>query len=289
GLHIRGTANTAGNIAIRNNNMYHQSLESGVLGDWLRVWDDANLVKTTSATDITTGRVPVSGWLGNGRALAYKSQATDDLNDFNVAGAHGLWGGNSLNRPTNNVYVVHVLGGSPSSSEGQIPSRIVQVAYQVGGTESYRRSYNGSSWGAWQKEWNTGNTAAGVPAMLGAAGNAAIRSAIDVAQNGIVKVNNDDSTSRTSIYDADRGAMLRYIPVLNTDITVQANSTYPHDVGASFVFTRATPGTLTFIPAAGVTVNPPYGGTLTIERGMYVTLVKVGTNEYDLVGQTVPA
>lgn len=157
GLHIRGTANTAGNIAIRNNSMYHQSLESGVLGSWLRVWDDANLVKTTSATDITTGRVPVSGWLGNGRTLAYKSQATDDLNDFNVAGAHGLWGGNSLNRPTNSVYIVHVLGGSPSSSEGQIPSRIVQVAYQVGGAASYRRSYNGSSWGAWQEEWNTGN------------------------------------------------------------------------------------------------------------------------------------
>lgn len=272
GLHIRGTANTAGNIAIRNNSLYHQSLESGVLGDWLRVWDTGNLVKTTSAadttadrvlttgyaglymdqavapaggtsqdnnarvtfaltrgigqdnrpswiepaavhgvftlpvstgrgiqiafspvsaqganrvsvrtytggvfqgwddlwttgnlvkttsaTDTTAGSVPTTGWLGNGRTLEYKSQATDDLNDFNVAGAHGMWGGSSLNRPTNNVYIVHVLGGTTSSVGGQIPSRIVQVAYQVGGTASYRRSYNGSTWTVWAEEWNSGN------------------------------------------------------------------------------------------------------------------------------------
>lgn len=389
GLHIRGTANTAGNIAIRNNGLYHQSLESGILGDWLRVWDTDNLVKTSSPTDITTGRMPVSGWLGNGRTLAYKSQATDDLNDFNVAGAHGMWGGSSLNRPTNSVYVVHVLGGSPSSSEGQIPSRLVQVAYQVGGAASYRRSYNGTSWSPWVEEWNssnlvktmsaadttagsvptvgwmnlgstdqqpggsydwatsptrfmstnvngpssfigdvfirgihvligtagfniggregrafvqtpgyaglagewkelwtTGNTSADVQAMLGAADNEAIRSSIGTAKKLAVA---NVSTADHFVTAGNESLYHRFTFNGAKTVTVRPNSTHALPADGSWVLRNVGTGNLTIVEGSGVTINPPYGGTLVLEPRMTVTLQKVGTNEYDLIGQTVPA
>lgn len=176
GNYVAGPASSANNEIALFDGASGKSLKRGpVVGTAA----SANLV--TSSTDTTAGGATTVGWLGNGRALAYKSQATDDLNDFNVAGAHGLWGGDSLNRPTNDVYIVHVLGGFTGPSDGQIPNRLVQVAYRIGGAEeSYRRSYV-FSWSAWQKEWNTGNTSAAVQTLLGSTDNAAIRSAISAS------------------------------------------------------------------------------------------------------------
>lgn len=48
-------------------------------------------------------------------------------------------------------------------------------------------------------------------------------------------------------------------------------------------------GDLTLSPAVGVTVNLPADGTLVLAQGMYVTLVKVGADEWDLLGYTVLA
>jgi len=55
-------------------------------------------------------------------------------------------------------------------------------------------------------------------------------------------------------------------------------------------FRQAGDGQITFVPAAGVTINAPFGGTLvTAGKGASVTLKLVGPNEYDLIGQVVPA
>ena len=46
-------------------------------------------------------------------------------------------------------------------------------------------------------------------------------------------------------------------------------------------------GDLTLSPAVGVTVNLPADGTLVLAQGMYATLVKVGADEWDLLGYVV--
>lgn len=250
-----------------------------------KIWDSQNLVKTTSTTDTTEGGVPTVGWLGNGRTLAYKSQPTDDLNDFNVAGAHGMWGGNSLNRPTNNVYIVHVLGGSTSSSEGQIPSRLVQVAHRYGGVdESYHRSYNGSSWSAWQQQWSTGNTSADVQALLSSANNAAIRTTLNVSE----KVSTSNSSSTTlSLTNAMEGVITRLTSTSTKTVNITTSLTVPD---GQWHIRNVGTGNATLVAGTGVTINLPYQGSLVIPQGGTVTLQKVGSaNEYDLIGQTVVA
>lgn len=52
-------------------------------------------------------------------------------------------------------------------------------------------------------------------------------------------------------------------------------------------FRQAEAGAITFNPASGVTINPPFGGSLTTAGpGATVTLKRVAANVYDLFGQT---
>lgn len=51
---------------------------------------------------------------------------------------------------------------------------------------------------------------------------------------------------------------------------------------------RAT-GDVTILPASGVTINTPHGGTRALKTGMTVTLKRVAPDEFDLLGQTVAA
>jgi hypothetical protein len=54
------------------------------------------------------------------------------------------------------------------------------------------------------------------------------------------------------------------------------------------VYIRAT-GAVTISEDTNVTINPPFGGTLTMSAGMTATLKKVGTDTWDLIGHTDPA
>jgi hypothetical protein len=57
-----------------------------------------------------------------------------------------------------------------------------QTAYITGATPRKAiRTYTSGAWSSWREEWNTGNTSADVRAMLSAANNAAIRSAISAS------------------------------------------------------------------------------------------------------------
>lgn len=71
-------------------------------------------------------------------------------------------------------------------------------------------------------------------------------------------------------------------------VTVRPNSTHALATDGAWVFrNQSASGNLTVTPGAGVTINAPYGGTLVLAPGMTCTLQKVGTDTYDLIGQTV--
>lgn len=70
-------------------------------------------------------------------------------------------------------------------------------------------------------------------------------------------------------------------------LTVPTNASVAFDIGTE-ITVRAL-GNVTLAAASGATLNAPSGGTLNMTERMTVTLKKVATNEWDVIGQTVAA
>lgn len=70
-----------------------------------------------------------------------------------------------------------------------------------------------------------------------------------------------------------------------TAVTVTIN-TGAATIGQEFHARQSAAGLVTFVAGSGVTINTPFGGTLTLAgQGATVTLKCVATNVYDLFGQ----
>lgn len=85
---------------------------------------------------------------------------------------------------------------------------------------------------------------------------------------------------------SDAGNYLR--PTATVTLTVPTNASVAFPVNTE-ITVRSRTGNTTLSPASGVTLRAPAGGTLVLNAGMTVTLKKVGTNEWDVIGQTVAA
>lgn len=88
------------------------------------------------------------------------------------------------------------------------------------------------------------------------------------------------------------GISLRYLRMTNAaakTLTVRPFATFEIPVGEVFNIRNAGAGLLTLAAGLGVTINPPAGGSLVIENGGSVTLICIAENEYDMIGQVVPA
>ncbi|WP_200628831.1 hypothetical protein [Stutzerimonas balearica] len=70
-------------------------------------------------------------------------------------------------------------------------------------------------------------------------------------------------------------------------LTVPTNAAVAFEIGTEITI-RAL-GNVTLAAASGVTLNAPSGGTLSMTARMTVTIKKVATNEWDVIGQTVAA
>lgn len=98
----------------------------------------------------------------------------------------------------------------------------------------------------------------------------------------------DASTTRV-LSLSDAGNYFRFISTLSVSCTVPAQSSVTWAAYTEIHIRRAGVGILTITGAPGVTVNPPGGGTLTLTAGMSITLKRVASDEWDLIGQTVSA
>ena len=70
-------------------------------------------------------------------------------------------------------------------------------------------------------------------------------------------------------------------------LTVPTNASVAFEIGTE-ITVRAL-GNVTLAAASGVTLNAPSGGTLSMTARMTVTLKKVATDVWDVIGQTVAA
>lgn len=139
-----------------------------------RVWTTSTLVKTTGPSDMTGGSVMVVGDFSIGAVTT--TQRADTAAIESTRGTE-VWRRLSA---TSNPYGVTGVGFHMSynfNSAAQLYMSVNEAVQQV-----WARTTTGSNiWGAPVLLYHTGNTSANVQTMLGAANNAAIRTAISAS------------------------------------------------------------------------------------------------------------
>lgn len=98
----------------------------------------------------------------------------------------------------------------------------------------------------------------------------------------------ESSTSRT-LGLSSAGAYIRFTNSSASGCTVDTQASASWTSDTEIHIRRAGAGNLTITPGSGVTLNVPSGGTLVLSEGMSVTLKRVAADNWDVIGQTVPA
>lgn len=109
---------------------------------------------------------------------------------------------------------------------------------------------------------------------------------VTVDNNAIPKpdITTDSTTART-LSLADAWDYIRLSHATSCDLTVPDNADVAFPTGTQVFVRSAGAGTYTIVEDTAVTVNPPVGGSLVLAGD--VTLIKVATDEWDLIGATV--
>lgn len=130
----------------------------------------------------------------------------------------------------------------------------------------FRTQVDSTIWTPWQEIWHTGN----------------FNPASKQDKSAVIGT----ATTRTLAL-TDAWNYVRPGTTSAVTLTVPTNASVAFEIGTE-ITVRAL-GNITLAEASGVTLNAPSGGTLSMTARMTVTLKKVGTNEWDVIGQTVAA
>lgn len=96
-----------------------------------------------------------------------------------------------------------------------------------------------------------------------------------------------ESTTARTLALTGAGAYIRFTNASASTVTVPPQSSVAWAADTEIHIRRAAAGNLTLTQGAGVTLNAPSGGTLVMTNAMSVTLKRVGTDVWDVIGQTV--
>jgi len=225
----------------------------------------------TSPTDTTAGAVATTegarfAVLANYGAY-YSSSAGKNI-DTLVGGESGLFSnGNPGTFPPDFSSFVYIETQQTytSSSKKQEAWDYSSTSAPLG-RRAFRICSNSGEWSAWQVYYHSGN--------------------FDPATKQDKSTVIGTATTRTLAL-TDAWNYVRPGTTSAITLTVPTNASVPFDVGTE-ITVRAR-GNITLAAASGVTLNAPSGGTLSMTARMTVTLKKVGTNEWDVIGQTVAA
>ena len=99
----------------------------------------------------------------------------------------------------------------------------------------------------------------------------------------------DDGSTAYSVANAHANVYRRLTNAAAKTITVRPQSTEALDTDYEQHFDIDGAGEATFVPGSGVTIKPPAGGTLVVPEGGVVTLKRISTDVFRLLGSTVPA
>lgn len=98
-----------------------------------------------------------------------------------------------------------------------------------------------------------------------------------------------DATTARVLSLTDAGSYFRFTNAAASSCTVPPQSSVSWAAYTEIHLRRVGAGNLTIAPGAGVTLNPPSGGTLVLTAGMSVTLKRAASDQWDVIGQTVAA
>lgn len=98
-----------------------------------------------------------------------------------------------------------------------------------------------------------------------------------------------ESTTSRTLGLTGAGAYIRFTNASASVCTVAPQADVAWAADTEISIRRAAAGNLTLTPGAGVTLNAPSGGTLVMTNGMTVTLKRVASDAWDVIGQTVAA
>lgn len=96
------------------------------------------------------------------------------------------------------------------------------------------------------------------------------------------------ATAETSLL-SDAGQYLCFTNASASTYTVAPQTSVAWPDNTEITIRRDADGPLTLIGAAGVTLRPPSGGTLVLEYDMTVSLKRVTSTLWHVIGQTVAA
>ncbi|WP_213662864.1 pyocin knob domain-containing protein [Stutzerimonas stutzeri] len=236
----------------------------------------ANQDVQETLTDPSTGRLQKVAAFGGVDDAAYRFfrvtagiTTSGDCNNFQGAGVYQniiASGGGVANAPdfgSGNYFYLQNYVRLPGAA-------LTQIAWPYATTSNSGdlawRGLNGTTWSPWVKAWHTGN----------------FNPASKQDKSAFVTT----ATSRTLAL-TDAWNYLRPGTTSAITLTVPTNASVAFEIGTEITI-RAL-GNITLAAASGVTLNAPSGGTLSMTARMTVTLKKVATNEWDVIGQTVAA
>lgn len=106
----------------------------------------AGLKYQASQTDTTTGALLINGAYGLGPMAGAISSG--DMNDLGTATEFALYTSAVVNLPTlHNYYVLHIKSTGSAARQ--------QIAFRQSTGQMYTRSYNGTTWTAWEERWGS--------------------------------------------------------------------------------------------------------------------------------------
>lgn len=132
--------------------MSHRRKVNGVWQPWVRVWDEVNLVKTTSGMDSTLGRMLKVGDFGVGSTAASATSA-GDLDTLTATGIYGI-GSGTTNVPSG------ALSGSMCLNLVFNVSNMEQIVTSRTTDRMWFRRLNAGAWQPWVEFYHTGNVSA---------------------------------------------------------------------------------------------------------------------------------
>jgi hypothetical protein len=96
-----------------------------------------------------------------------------------------------------------------------------------------------------------------------------------------------DATTAYDVASSDNGSYRRFTNAGSKSVGIRTNAVHALPNDGEWHLHNNGAGSLTIIPAGGVTVNLPADGTLVVPEGGTVTIKRVASDEFDLFGQVV--
>ncbi len=240
--------------------------KSGSWAAWQEVWHTGNLVKQANPTDTTAGALMAVGAFGSAGGTVNVNFPGPSVDDHLVPnGTYRVFRTatpNGTHPPgVSGDYMLTVLGRYSATHVAQIAQFYVNGAFRL-----WTRQVNNGFGTPWTELFHEGN----------------FNPATKQDKSSLVTT----ATSRTLAL-TDAWNYVRPGTTSAVTLTIPTNASVAFEIGTE-ITVRAL-GNVTLAAANGVTLNPPSGGTLSMTARMTVTLKKVATDVWDVIGQTVAA